>query len=76
MMEINVVGKAIIKCNTFEEFSLALKANASQHASLKFMQKSGLTRVIFITFTAGGQIKDTYTNEPKTEQELWALCTP
>lgn len=76
MMAINVVGKPTVTCNTFEEFSLALKAKASHHVSLKYLQKSGLTSVIFITITAGGQIKDTYTNEPKTERELWSLCAP
>lgn len=73
MIKIQTIGKEDFLCYSIDELSQAIKKVAGCHASVKYRQRSGLSRVLYMTVTAGGVIQDTYTEKVFEIEELWRL---
>ena len=73
MIQIQTIGKEDFLCYSLDQLSLAINKVAGCHASVKYRQRSGLSRVLYLTVTAGGVIKDTYTEKVFEIDELWRL---
>ncbi|WP_024597518.1 hypothetical protein [Pseudoalteromonas sp. AC163] len=73
MIKIQTIGKEDFLCYSIDELSQAIKKVAGCHASFKYRQRSGLSRVLYMTVTAGGVIQDTYTKKVFEIEELWRL---
>jgi hypothetical protein len=73
MIKIQTIGKEDLLCYSLEQLSQAINKVTGCHASVKYRQKSGLIRVLYMTVTAGGMIKDTYTEKVFEIEELWRL---
>ena len=73
MIKIECVGKVIQNSYSLDEFIKNLSVVKGCHISLKYLQNSGLRRVLYLSVQECGALKDTYTDESMTAEEIWRI---